>query len=94
MLLAQFLMLAPLARIALGQPLPSSLSRRRKNVSAPSFVQDSGARSWARMDPPTSSSLAEEKRLCSLLLSTAGARFADARSIRWRGDFSSRRTQP
>jgi hypothetical protein len=27
------------------------------------------------MDPPTSSSLAEGKRLCSLLLSTAGARF-------------------
>jgi hypothetical protein len=33
------------------------------------------------MDPPTSSSLAEEKRLCSLLLSTAGARSADARSM-------------
>jgi hypothetical protein len=27
------------------------------------------------MGPPTSSSLAEKKRLCSLLLSTAGARF-------------------
>jgi hypothetical protein len=27
-------------------------------------------------------------------LSTAGARFADARGIGWRRDFSSRRTQP
>jgi hypothetical protein len=33
------------------------------------------AQALARTDPPTSSSIAEEKRLCSLLLSTAGARF-------------------
>jgi hypothetical protein len=46
-----------------------------KSVSARSFVQDSGARDPERAcDPPTSSSLAEEKHLCSLLLSTAGAR--------------------
>jgi hypothetical protein len=32
------------ARIARGKPLPSSLVRRRKDVSAHSFVQDSGAR--------------------------------------------------
>src|SRR5215211_8502782 len=46
-----------------------------KSVSARSFVQDSGARDPERAcDPPTSSSLAEKKHLCSLLLSTAGAR--------------------
>jgi hypothetical protein len=36
------------------------------------------------MGPPTSSSLAEKKRLCSLLLSTAGARFPTLASGRKR----------
>jgi hypothetical protein len=34
----------------------------------------------ARLSPPSSSSLAEKERLRSLLLTTPGARFADARS--------------
>jgi hypothetical protein len=42
-----------------------------KSVSARSFVQASGARSWALLNPPSSSSLAEEQRLRSLLLTTA-----------------------
>jgi hypothetical protein len=34
------------------------------------------------MDPPTSSSLAVEKRVCSLLLSTAGAPFPTLAAVR------------
>jgi hypothetical protein len=41
------------------------------------------AQALARTDPPTSSSLAEEKRLCSLLLSTAGARLPTLAADIW-----------
>ena len=58
--------------------LPRSLADEERVCS--SVVQDSGARSWARGVPPTSSSLAEERT--SLLASPqhGGARFPDARS--------------